>query len=412
MHLRTGLHAAAGGWRHGLAVVVIGVALGFAVLHAVVSHALMNRLLILLHYNDFGKFYYAAQEWRSGGSLYGANPATAIPFGGGRVEEFLNLNPPHFHFLVLPLSHLAIERAYAFWAALNVAAALASLRAIATVVNPRPSAASWAVGLALAAASAPALAWAATGQVTGLLMACTTAFWLAVRRGRWVRAGFVIGLACSIKIFLAPLMLYLALKRQWAAASVAVAAAVLPFVLGLVAFGVEAHEEWIAAIRGIRWTGAVMNASLQGLLGRTWSVDAIVTAPLVDGVSAVVALCLLAVASWSALRAADRDAATLVLLVTALLASPLGWVYYVPITAGPLVLLLVSRRLSPWVYVSLAGLMVPFTLLYPYSSRAFALTLGSTYSWSLLVIWIAALRAARTGGHQVSADTPASAGQR
>ena len=349
----------------------------------------MYRVLRDLYFNDFGKFYYGAQAWRDGASLYGPTLATLIPLDGGRAEHFWNLNPPHFHALLWPLLALPVDVAYTVWASVNVVAALAAIVAIANAAGRRLGGIAWLTIVVFAAASAPALAWAATGQFTGLLMWGTTIAWLAIRDRKWIRAGVAIGLLCSIKLFLAPLALYLVVKRQWRATFIAAISGAVPFLLGLMVFGVEPHEEWLRALSDVYWMGAVMNASVPALLGRTWSQDIFVTASWVDLAGAVVAVVLIGFAVVYAWRRDDPDGAVLMLLVTSLLASPLGWIYYVPILAGPLTVLLMAGQLSRWTYASLAALMVPFPALYPYPSRLYAFTAGSLYTWSLIGIWAA-----------------------
>ncbi len=375
-------------WRT-LVPVGVTVGLGAVALHAVALQVVMYRVLRDLHFNDFGKFYYGAQHWRDGASLYGPTVATLIPLDRGRAEHFWNLNPPHFHLVIWPLLALPIPVAHAIWMSVNVLAVVAAVRAILKATGQQIGGIVWVVIIVLAAASGPALAWTATGQFTGLLMWGATIAWLALRDQKWTRAGVTIGLLCSLKMFLAPLAVYLLVKRQWRATYLAAICGALPFLLGVMIFGVEPHEEWLRALSEVYWTGAVMNASIHALLGRAWSQDIFVTASSVDIAAAVLSVVLLGFAFVHAWRTTDADAAILMLLVTSLLASPLGWIYYVPILAGPITALLVARRLSRWTYASLAALMIPFPALYPYPSRLYAFTVGSLYTWSLLGIWAA-----------------------
>jgi hypothetical protein len=370
----------------------VSLALATLLLHAVAMHVVMFRVLRALHYNDFGKFYYAAQQWRDGASLYGPTIATLIPLDGGRAEHFWNLNPPHFHLLVWPLLALPISAAYAVWMAVNIVAVLVALLAIVKATGQQIRGITWIPIILLAAASAPALAWTATGQFTGLVMWAATFVWLAVRDQKWTRAGVAIGLLCSIKIFLAPLWLLLLVKRQWRAAYIAALCGAVPFFFGLMIFGLESHDEWLRVLSDVYWPGAVMNASVLGLLGRTWSQDIFLSASSIDLAATALSVVLIGFAVIYASRTTDADAAILMLLVTSLLASPLGWIYYVPILAGPLTVLLVRRRLSRWTYAPLAAMMVPFPALYPYPSRLYAFTAGSLYTWSLIGIWAATAR--------------------
>jgi hypothetical protein len=81
----------------------------------VVHVMLVDVVARRLHMNDFGKFYYAARLFLDGPNMYEPSPATFIPVGPKAVHVFLNLNPPHFHLLVLPLSVLPVETAGVIW---------------------------------------------------------------------------------------------------------------------------------------------------------------------------------------------------------------------------------------------------------------------------------------------------------
>jgi alpha-1,2-mannosyltransferase len=361
-------------------------------LHAVRLHVWSFHILRYLNYNDFGKFYYSLEQWRNSRTLYSPSPATVLPFGEGRTEHLLNMNPPHFHCLIWPLTYLPVDQAYVVWTVVNIGAGIAALVAMARAVPVRATGAAWVVGLVLACASAPVLAWAGTGQMTGLLFGAVTWIWLLMRRGLWERAGLAIGLVCSVKPFLGLLVVYLLIRRQWRAGSIAALALLGTFAAGLMIFGVEAHRDWLAALRDAHWIGAVMNASLYGIVGRTWSLDVFTISPTAEAIAGALALIAIVMGMLAARRAPDLDTAVLIVLTTSLLASPLGWVYYVPIVAGPVLAMRKAGNLSAWVFVALAGFMIPHLWIFPFPSRLFALTLGSVYTWSLLMLWAQAVR--------------------
>jgi hypothetical protein len=112
------------------------------------------------------------------------------------------------------------------------------------------------------------------------------------------------------------------------------------------------------------------------------------------------AIVIVASLVW-AIRARRRgrglDTEWLILLVGALLASPLGWVYYLPLALGPVVGLLATgeyARLSRrWVAagaVAAVGLYVPLEQASSGQPSALAtLTLASSYFWGTAVPWLA-----------------------
>jgi len=359
--------------------------------YAVICQIWLFAVMRAVHYNDFGKFYYSAQQWRTNGMMYGPSPATLIPVGPGRAEHFWNMNPPHFHALILPLTQLSIGDAYVIWTAFNVSVAVLSIIAFARVLPIRWPASTWATNTVLLLASAPVMTWAVTGQVTGLLIGVVTYVWLRLRHDHWSGAAVAVGLLCGVKPFFGPLGLYFLIRRHWRSAFLAAASFLGVFVLGIAVFGLSSYREWLLALGDAHWVGAVMNASVYGLVGRAWTMDIESVSVLSRALGAAVALTLLAVGIQAMRRSQDPDRAITIALLTSLLASPLGWVYYVPVVLGP-ILTLWSKHLIDWRWkIALAGLWVPYFLLFPYPSRVFAMTAGSIYAWSLLVLWALAV---------------------
>ena len=90
----------------------------------------------------------------------------------------------------------------------------------------------------------------------------------------------------------------------------------------------------------------------------------------------------------------------LLLFVGAILSSPLGWVYYLPLGYGPILgwmgagrdwdgLAGLSRGALAGVLVGLALLYVPHETTVAWQPSGLAsLTIGSTYFWATLCLWI------------------------
>ncbi|MGH9383180.1 MAG: hypothetical protein ACRD2N_02660, partial [Vicinamibacterales bacterium] len=96
------------------------------------------------------------------------------------------------------------------------------------------------------------------------------------------------------------------------------------------------------------------------------------------------------------------DRAFALSILTALLASPLGWVYYLWFALGPMAALWVSGSLRQWpgpailLLVATPGLLWPIvqTLLAQHA-RWGSLTIGSIYTWTTVALWSAVLLSAR-----------------
>src|SRR5262249_19158974 len=149
-------------------------------------------------------------------------PATSLSLAGGGEIQYLNLNPPHFHLLILPFARLPLDQAGLVWMGLSVFALIVSILLIAhelgIVWSPFRALATTCATLAFAGTQAFFL----TGQISTLLLLAMTAAWIAARRGRWMSASVWIGGCLSVKPFLLIVLPYLAAKRGVGAAALAV----------------------------------------------------------------------------------------------------------------------------------------------------------------------------------------------
>src|SRR5262245_28505683 len=109
-----------------LAIAALALCVGWLLYYAVLATYMVQRL----HMNDFGKFYYSARLFLDGQDMYGPSPATAIPVAGTETRQFLNMNPPHFHLVMLPLAELPPGVALSVWSVINLLALILSLRLI------------------------------------------------------------------------------------------------------------------------------------------------------------------------------------------------------------------------------------------------------------------------------------------
>jgi alpha-1,2-mannosyltransferase len=398
----------------GLVGDLVRLAIGAGVVTAIgvwiVYYALVARSMVVqLHMNDFGKFYYSARLFLDGQDMYRPTAATLIPVATGRWRQFWNMNPPHFHAPLLLLARLPPTAALAVWAALSVVSLVACLRIIRleldlTVTVPR---ALWG-GLALLVFAGTG-ATVVTGQMTWLLLAPVTLAWKAARHNRWVRCGAWCGLGMSIKPFLLIFLPYFLLRRHVRAALAAVVAMAGVLATGLAVFGLAPYLSWVRSLGAVDWAWAGMNGSLLGFLSRAM-VDNPQFAPWLVALRLALPIWLACVAIVGALtigaavvdhspEAVDRSFATL--LVGALVISPLGWVYYLWLAIGPIAAVAVAwvRRRAKmgqaarWRFGVLAAgtcacLAVPVAALLQFQPSVVAtLTLGSAYFWGTALLW-------------------------
>ena len=209
--------------------------------------------------------------------------------------------------------------------------------------------------------------------------------WRAARHGRWPAAGWWLGLAIGLKPFLLLFLPILVIRGRWLTACVSLVTAGGSVLAGAAIFGWPAVASWLALLRTappMAQVGYFINASWLAVVARTGL-------PLALGAAGST---VIIVATLIAARRADEDRAWLLTIVGALLASPLGWIYYTPLIIGPLVVLARSGGLPSW-----SWWLWPLLAFPPFSRYAFqqvrliSLLPGSMYTWGFVGLWIAAL---------------------
>jgi alpha-1,2-mannosyltransferase len=387
--------------------VAVGLAVVLLVAFWVVFYAALVRAMVTEnHLNDFGKFYYATKAFLSGGDMYGPTIATETVLDSKTTIRLLDMNPPHFHLLILPLARFTPEQALILWGVVGLIALVASIKLIARELGVRWTVAGAIWTLLAVVAFAATGTTIVTGQLTFVILLPMTLAWIAARRNRWTRAGIWLGVAASVKPFLGVFLVWLLLRGRIRAAAAFIGAAGACTVAGLIVFGWRSYAGWLGALSSVTWHWSPMNVSVTGLLARTFSGSAFFR-PLVDAPSVVQPLgaaigFVVAVVSLVILSRgegeAEVDRGFAGLMLAALLAAPLGSVYYWWFAVGPALALWWSSRrgLSPARYVllwiALPGLVWPVVFTNLWSDHQWAgLTIGSIYTWSTVSLLTAVL---------------------
>jgi hypothetical protein len=362
--------------------------------------------------NDFGRTFLSAVAFVRGEEMYGFNPSVPWELEDGSRIDLWNLNPPHFHLLLLPLAWLPVKPALALWLLVNAVCGYCALRRIlheARLTFSLEQRQLVLLGLLGFIGTGSALV---TGHMSLLLFWLVTRSWHAARHERWPAAGVWLGLALSVKPFLLFLVPYFVWRRQGRALAALTATVLLCVAAGLVVFGVDNHLSWLHRLRvADNWAWLPMNASLMGFLTRTFSDNPIFTPLLAASPERIHILWLSAgipiglLTYVAAFRDSSRrgvDRAFALMLVGALLLSPLGWTYYFWLPIGPITMLLADWRRSqdagpsPWtrrlLAASLVGLMYPLWFIGFFQPMRFGtILIASLYFWGLLLVWLALL---------------------
>jgi glycosyl transferase family 87 len=211
--------------------------------NAWVAHTMVTRLQM----GDFRIFYLSARAQLEGRDMYDL-PSELETHGGRTLRRTLvNLNPPHFHLLMLPLALVPAGVALSVWAVASLLCLGGSIHVIARELDLKPSRSNCYRAAVWLLAFAGLGAVLGTGEMSFLLSLPLTLAWAAAREGRWSRAGIYLGLAMSLKLFLLIFIPYLVLRRRLAAAVASCAAAAACFVAGALIFGPGSYWSWLEA---------------------------------------------------------------------------------------------------------------------------------------------------------------------
>ena len=365
--------------------------------------------------SDFTIFYYTARMVLDGHPPYGELP---VHYGVGWSASHLgNLNPPLVAVLMAPLALLSYEGAARFWV-------FAGYVSVATLV--------WATGAELGVrwSVRRALVWGAaiignigflsvavTGEWTWFLIWPFWLAWRAARREQWVLAGTWLGVCAGIKLFFLLFLVLLALTKRGRALIAMLAAFVATVAAPLIVLPVTWTVEWVQRLQSVGWWWLPINVSWRGVVARTFQVSRDYPASLdlpnlaeplaVLGVTVIGVL----VGLWALRSGADADRIFLVGLLSSLLLSPLGWVYYLPLAFAPFLALawrgcLANMAWPERVLLScgLVGYYVPLDWVKHWGGQSWvaAATTGSLYAWSTVLVLAALLWSA--WAHQTTAD--------
>lgn len=365
---------------------------------------------------DFAKFYHSGYAHLRGEDLYTWYPSTPGPAGtwgaalDGEIHtlELSNLNPPHFHLLVLPLALLPLEAAYVVWMAVGLVCLIVGLWLTVCEVGGTWSPGERQLALIALLASVDTTSMIRLGQLTWLLLLPVVLMWRAARQERWWSCGLWLGLLVASKVFFLIFVPYLLLTRRWSALLGAFASCLLWTAAGVAVFGLDSYRNWMSLLgASASWGWDMQNAGLWGLLTRSLTANVMFEPVLMLG-PATVKLIWLVLAGGLGLvmlvvACRDRsqpglDRAFALLLASALLLSPLGWNYYFLLPVPPLLALLmrwkqegrVTRGCHWLLLLALPGLFWPISWTFAgQPSALLTLTIGSVYFWTLLCVWLA-----------------------
>jgi len=303
---------------------------------------------------DFQTVYLSTAAWAQG----------ALPYATG--QTVVNLNHPLMMLVVWPLVSLPFANALQVWTTLSIVT-MCIVSAIIAQRLPMP-----ALDVALLTLSVTGtLVALSLGQFTAVVMALFTAAWLADRRGNEVLAGGCLGLLCLLKPFYGLFLLYLIWRQEWRGLIGAAITGGVGTLVGIAMVGVGEYRAWLANLQNVRWQSNLYNASVWGIgdrlftdspekAGASWT--PLIAAPPLSRTFGLVASAVFLLWLWRRRSATDHDQHYALLSLGSLIVSPLGWIYYLAVGAGPLIAVL-ARRPSRWYWALGALAALPYPLI-------------------------------------------------
>ena len=289
-------------------------------------------------------------------------------------------NVPHVILFFVPFTTMPLGVGLALWMALSYACVVATVLLVARELRLRPSQpVLWTFAAALAAVP-PMLDVVVNGNMIWPLGLLFTHTWLLARRGRAFAAAALLGALATAKPFVGAFVLLYLARREWTRAATLIASAAATLAIAVLATGVEAWTAWFEIVGRISWYDVRFNASVMGVIARTWRPDVVVWAAagvLVAGVT-----------MWRLVRLRpDVDRDWILMLLASLLMAPLGWRYYLCLAIGPVLALWARGVLSPSGRVALLLLAWSPTVSGVPDTITLQATIGSLPFWTLACAW-------------------------
>lgn len=322
--------------------------------------------------SDFAIFLRTAERFVDGRRMYSPSD--------------VDFTPPHFHVVLLPLAHVDPGIAFVLWTTVNAVLAWMVLRLVLRGV-PGAWERRWLIAGCVANAAGVQMT-IRLGQVSWLVASLVTLAWLSARSSRPLASGLYAGLAIAFKPFLLVLVPVFIVRKQWRTLAGCVFTILMSLGLGVAVFGIEPLNDWVANLRltpDPSYVTHFLNASWAGVVMRGHLPYAMVS---------MLAAATILVMLWHA-RSSDEDKAWLLAGIAALLASPVGWIYYQPVLLGPAVAVALSGRLTHVRWIVLASVIPGLSrTAFQQSGVVVALTLGSIYFWSFFAVFTQLVRPA------------------
>jgi len=301
---------------------------------------------------DFLKFYSSARFLLGGQSVYTPVTLDTISNVLNINPDLLittihpNLNPPFQTFLISPLGLLSYSIAFWTWSLISLTLGLFSVYLIYDAYRYEFRNSHVFELSIIFLLFFPTILTYTSGQISILLLFLVTIAWTSARSGKDRLAGIALGIALSLKIFSGLFIPVFIVQRRWKLLKWYLGTFFLVNFLAVFAVGLDDHFQYLRAISSITWYSASWNASFMGLFTRIFGGSEsipLINSPTIGSILTLVASTLAVLLLLWFAKLGDNnnkyyfDLVFSLTIVSMLLLSPLGWVYYFVVLIIPLI---------------------------------------------------------------------------
>ena len=302
-----------------------------------VSRLITHLFTPYLYQRDFLQFYLMGHALREGANLYAPISELAARFEP-HLNNWLDISayPPIVAIIGLPLSFLSYFWAVVVWLIFELGCLAISIRHMTKYFGA--SSLPVLVTICMYISWQPVYIDLYLGQFMIPILLLLILTWQALKEGKEIKAGLLLGIVFAIKLYAWPLGLFLFIKRKWRC----------PVVAGLVFFFANAvMAAWTGSATVVDYYTRVGGTVLAQYVSDPFNFSAWSVGFRWAGQPGAVLL-LLAVLSFSlvlALKSKDFDTGFMVMLAASTILQPIAWIHYL-VTLLPVFCFLVYR--SEW----------------------------------------------------------------
>lgn len=370
---------------------VIGTALfaciGFFILVHLLDYSRLNPPVK----SDFVQDYFLARAVISGVDPYLPLDELGVQFGVPNKIPHSSTHPPSFAVLCMPIGLLSFQQASFVWLFIGLISLLVS---IYLLFRAKP--------IALPVIFLAAVAWPpiyfdlSLGQLMLPQLLFLTLAWLTLRSKRDVIGGMLLGLIIAIKLIAWPLLIFLLIRKRFKAVLAGAGILMVTNVIALLLMGVKPVASYYLknspeiaslysnnAFNFSAWTvGPRLFAGTTTVDAAWFHTDPLVDAPVLILLFSVACVsAVLAYGFFVALKAQSFDTSFAVLVNTAVISSPVAWIFYLTLSLPSIALLRTADDFKTRVKIGLC-------LVAPIVSQSMLPVLGSSSSFVIALLML------------------------